>query len=37
MYTEEIILYYDTDSNGAINPADVVDEEHFSIMLEYCD
>jgi len=35
--TEDVLAYYDTDLNDSINPADAIDDEHYGVMIEYCD
>jgi hypothetical protein len=37
MITMEFIAYYDTNVDGAINPEDSMDAEHYEILLEWCD
>jgi len=36
-YSDEVIAYYDTNVDGAINPEDDIDEDHYGVMVEYCD
>jgi hypothetical protein len=31
------MVYYDTNGDGSINPEDVVDAEHYGLMVENCD
>ena len=33
----EFVAYYDTNDNGSIDMSEYCDEEHFEILLEYCD
>jgi len=33
----EVMAYYNTDGNEYVNPEDDIEEEHYAIMLEYCD
>jgi Ca2+-binding EF-hand superfamily protein len=33
----DVMAYYDTDVNGAINPADAIDDEHYGIIVDNCD
>jgi len=35
--TEEVMLYYDTNSDGQINLGDNIEDEHLNILIEYCD
>jgi len=35
--TEEVMAYYDTTSDEAINPEDAIEEEHYATLQEYCD
>jgi len=37
MITYEVIAYYDTNEDGAINPEDDIEDDHYQVMLEYCD
>ena len=34
---EDIILYYDTNGDNAINPEDAIDEEHYGMLIDNCD
>jgi hypothetical protein len=33
----EIFTYYDTNADGAINPEDDIDSEHYANFIEHCD
>jgi hypothetical protein len=35
--TLDVIAYYDTNVDGTINPEDAIEDEHYSILIEYCD
>jgi len=35
--TMEVMAYYDSSNDGYLNPEDQIDEEHYEIMMEYCD
>jgi len=37
LITMEIIAYYDTNVDGAINPEDAMEEEHYSLLVDECD
>jgi len=37
MYIGDVFAYYDTNDNNSIDPSDVVDDDHFYLMLENCD
>lgn len=37
MITNDVIAYYDTNMDTAINPEDEISEEHYVILLENCD
>jgi hypothetical protein len=35
--TEEVMAYYDTNVDGAINPEDDIEADHYAVIVEYCD
>jgi len=37
MITEEVFSFYNTNDDMAINPEDDIEEDHYLIMVEYCD
>jgi hypothetical protein len=37
MISMDVIAYYDTNTDGSINPEDAIETEHYNVLVEYCD